>query len=411
MGLLRQIREDETLPVEIQIVHAAQGLQHDAFAGAQRLHQQVDFCVMAQRFEMPHAFHGFFDGLFVQDAARVDGDGHPEAVFDDLLQHFDLHFAHQLGADLLQARLPDDAQHGVFLRQLRQLLQRGMDVRAVCGQYAVGEHRFQQRLLRLPFGADGLPGVGQNRAAQGKDLTRDDFLRRLVFNAVIDADLADLLAFFLAVIQPCRDLAAHLQAAAGEFHPGEPCAVVCPGDLEHSSPGIRGPLFLPDAGCHAVQEFLHAVQLKGRSEPAGEDLPLRRQLLDRFPGEAAFCQKFIQRSFIRQRHGLRRVRSRHIDAVGRQFALQQLQDALSFIRASRFRQIHLVDPEEGGHLIALQKGPDRCRVGLYAVRTGNDEDRVIQHGERALHLRGEIHVARGIQQGHPGVAQIEDGLF
>ena len=259
MRLLRQICQDQALPVQVQIVHVAQGFQQDAGPFGQRLHQQMDLRVVAQRLEMADAFHGFFDRFLIQDMAGVDGDAHAEAVFDDLLQHFDLHLAHQLGADLLQLRIPDDAQHRVFLRQLRQFLQCGVRIRAVRRRDPVGEYGLQQGFARFFFFSHRLTRIGLDGAAQRGDLPGFDPVRRFVFRAAVDADLADLF--------PLQFLA-HFQLPSGELDPGEPRAVFGAGDLKDAAPQILRPMLFLDAVLQAVQEILHAFQLQRGTEPA-----------------------------------------------------------------------------------------------------------------------------------------------
>ena len=47
---------------------------------------------------------------------------------------------------------------------------------------------------------------------------------------------------------------------------------------------------------------------------------------------------------------------------------------------------------------APQQVPDRARVALNALRTGEDQDRNVHDGDRALHLRGKVHVPRGVHE-------------
>ena len=63
-------------------------------------------------------------------------------------------------------------------------------------------------------------------------------------------------------------------------------------------------------------------------------------------------------------------------------------------------QVHLVDKEEGGHAVALQQPPEGGGVALDAVGAADDQNGAVQHLEGPLHLRGEVHVAWGIQEGH-----------
>ena len=50
-------------------------------------------------------------------------------------------------------------------------------------------------------------------------------------------------------------------------------------------------------------------------------------------------------------------------------------------------------------------------MALDAVGAADDQDGVIQHLERPLHFRGEVHVARGVQQCHRPFPQGEHRLL
>ena len=74
-------------------------------------------------------------------------------------------------------------------------------------------------------------------------------------------------------------------------------------------------------------------------------------------------------------------------------------------------QVHLVDKEQGGDLIALQQLPQGLSMALYAVGPADNQNGAVQHLERALHLAGKIHVARGVQQRHLHRGQGKDRLL
>ena len=50
-------------------------------------------------------------------------------------------------------------------------------------------------------------------------------------------------------------------------------------------------------------------------------------------------------------------------------------------------------------MIALQQPPQGPGVPLHPVRPADDQDGAVQHLESTLHLAGEVHMARGVQQG------------
>ena len=75
----------------------------------------------------------------------------------------------------------------------------------------------------------------------------------------------------------------------------------------------------------------------------------------------------------------------------------QLQQQGSGIRP---RPIHLIDEQKRGDPVLLQQLPQRLRVPLDAVRAADDQHRIVQHPQGALHLRGKIRMPRRIQQRH-----------
>ena len=63
--------------------------------------------------------------------------------------------------------------------------------------------------------------------------------------------------------------------------------------------------------------------------------------------------------------------------------------------------VHLVDKDERGDVIAIQQLPDGPGMGLYAIQCADDHQCIIQHRQRPFHLCGKIHMARRIQQRVP----------
>ena len=61
-------------------------------------------------------------------------------------------------------------------------------------------------------------------------------------------------------------------------------------------------------------------------------------------------------------------------------------------------EVHLVHEHEGGHPIALEQPPERGGVARDAVVGAHEQDRVVEHLQRALRLGGEVHVARRVEQ-------------
>ena len=62
-------------------------------------------------------------------------------------------------------------------------------------------------------------------------------------------------------------------------------------------------------------------------------------------------------------------------------------------------------------MVALQQLPERLRVGLHPVGSGDDQHRAVQHAQRPLRLGGEVHMARGVKQGQAPLPQRQHGLL
>ena len=71
VGLFRQMRQDQPLPVQRQRVRRAHGIELQAGAGLCRLHQQMHLGIVPQRLIMPHALDRRGDRLKINDVPRV----------------------------------------------------------------------------------------------------------------------------------------------------------------------------------------------------------------------------------------------------------------------------------------------------------------------------------------------------
>jgi hypothetical protein len=58
--------------------------------------------------------------------------------------------------------------------------------------------------------------------------------------------------------------------------------------------------------------------------------------------------------------------------------------------------VHLVDEDDARHLVAVGLAPDGFGLRLDAGVGIEQADRAVEHGERALHLDGEVDVAGGV---------------
>ena len=67
-------------------------------------------------------------------------------------------------------------------------------------------------------------------------------------------------------------------------------------------------------------------------------------------------------------------------------------------RSVRALPVRLIQKNNRRDFSLLQQPEERHGVALHALRAGDDEQRRIQHGQRALHLAGKIDVPRRIHQ-------------
>ena len=117
MGALGQMGQHQALPVFGQTIRRAVRRQLYAAAPEAGLQQQVHLGIMAQRLVVADALDGSGEGLFVQNAALAEGDGQLEPLLQDVLQNFQLHFAHQLDMHLGQIGAPGHMQLRVLVLQ------------------------------------------------------------------------------------------------------------------------------------------------------------------------------------------------------------------------------------------------------------------------------------------------------
>lgn len=80
------------------------------------------------------------------------------------------------------------------------------------------------------------------------------------------------------------------------------------------------------------------------------------------------------------------------DRAGVQAGLDHA-DATLEVRA---RTIHLVDVADARHVVVVGQAPVRFRLRLHAGDAIEHHDRAVEHAERAVHLDGEVDVARGV---------------
>ena len=120
MRFLGKMRHYQTLPIAREHILTDARTDMHAAAGLPRLNENVSLSVMAQRLEMPHAFHCRGHGLFVENPAGAKIHVDAEALMQRLADHVKLHLAHQLHVQFLQTLHPCDAQQRLLVLQFAQ---------------------------------------------------------------------------------------------------------------------------------------------------------------------------------------------------------------------------------------------------------------------------------------------------
>ena len=404
VGLFPEVGQDQALPVGRQLVLRTNSGELEAAAPRQGLQKQVDLGVMPQGLEMAHALHRGGNGLPVDHPARAESGVDAETLLQAALENFDLDLAHQLDPDLPTG--PGHVELGVFLLQLPQGLQGRGGVRVRLDP--IGQHRLQGRNRPGCLEAKALAGEGAAQAGDGHYRPGGGLVHKLKFCAGVDSELVrfflpDLL--FRDAVPAVGQEILRFQDAAGDLQVRQPGAPAVPGDLE--DPGAELRRIGPRGGVAAngSQQLLHALQLQRGAKEAGEELTAGNQarqfVLRHFAGLQITLQQGLVTDGGLLRQGLRRKGEVRAAAVQAGFQLPQ-QGGL--VRA---RQVHLVDEQEHRDLIALQETPEGSGVGLDAVAAADDQNGAVQDLEDPLRLGGEVHVARGIQQGDIQAVQVK----
>ena len=87
---------------------------------------------------------------------------------------------------------------------------------------------------------------------------------------------------------------------------------------------------------------------------------------------------------------------------GHGIALQALLNHAEHVVEVGAHDVHLVDIDHPGDLVVIGLAPHSLRLGLHAALGAQHGDRAVQHAQGALHLHGEVHVARSVDDVNPG---------
>ena len=116
--LFFQMRQNQSLPVPIQNILAATSLKLQPASPLCWLHQQMYFCIMAQRLKMTYPFHCSYNRFLVDDISGVKFHLHSKTFLNLIFQDINLNLSHHLSVNLLKLLIPDNMQLWLFLLQL-----------------------------------------------------------------------------------------------------------------------------------------------------------------------------------------------------------------------------------------------------------------------------------------------------
>ena len=391
MRALQHMRADQPLPVDLQRVGRARRLE--CHAAARRARQQLEphLRIVAQRLIVPDAHHGRGDRLAVDHLRWAEGHAVAEAALQHAAEHLGLHRAHDAHA---HAPLPRaHAQQRILLLQLAQVRQQVYVVqRAQRLHVHAHQRRGAVRLLARSRADVHARAGGQPR--DGRRLPGLQLRKRHKPRPLRETQRVHL-------FHPGggAHLAAHAQRARERLHIRIAHAVLPPHAVDQPGKRLVPPVVIGRVRQRGnrLQQRVHAAILQRAAREHGKQLPRRHR--PAHPGQIiarlrrVLQVRFQQRVVALGQRLAQRVRLlRHIHAVRAEQAAK-LQK-----RERRLRAIRLVQEDHRRNPPRAQQAKERDRVALHALRAGDDQQRHVQHAQRALGLAQEIDVPRRVHQ-------------
>ena len=398
VGLFLQMSHNQPLPAPVQLVLAAPGGRHHAAALGQGLQQQMHLRIVPQGFKVAHALHGAVDGLLIQNPAPVQVDLHAEALRHQTFENFRLDAAHQ--GHMNFPSVGGEAQLGILLLQLAQLGQQGAAVAVRRQGHPIAHHRLQHRPDTGFLRPQALAAAGGRQSLDGAHASGGDLVHRPEPAAAVKAQLGGLL-----LVPGIGHGVPDPQGPAGDLQVGQALALGVVADLEHpggEGSGIGRRFHIPG---QPLQKFVDALQLQPGAEPTGKNQPPPHQLPHQGVGDLSAVQIRLQGILPaggQLLHAPLPVRGGEVHAPLPQFVVQMLHH----LPPAAAAEVHFRHKQKRGDPVQLQQPPQSAGVGLDAVGAADHQNGVVQHRQGALHLGGEVHMARGVQQRH---LQIPDG--
>ena len=286
----------------------------------------------------------------------------------------------------------------------------GVGVAVLGQQNLVGQHRLQHRLSGARLHAKPLSRTGAGQSCHRTHRSRRDLSGGGKLRPGVQAQLVHFFCPILPCIGAAGELGFDLQGAAGDLQIGQPVSLAVPGDFVHPGAEFGGVGGLQGVLLDASEKFLHALQLQGGAEPAGEHLPGGDGGGDGLRLQRAGVQILLHQPLVA--HGQLVHQGVGVCAgKGHAVLIQPVFQVRQHLLPVRSRQVHFVDKQKNGNFIPLQQPPQGLGVALHPVGAADDQNGAVQHLQGALHFCGEVHVARGVQQRQLHAVQGQDGLL
>ena len=223
------------------------------------------------------------------------------------------------------------------------------------------------------------------KTRHGADAASGNFLCKLVFLAVIDAHLIDLLLPCLGTGTSANHLFC-VQRAAGHFNPSQTLAAIPAADTIDARGKLREPRLFAHQRTYAIQQFVHALVPERRAGKAGKELALGNHARQRCDRKLARFKKLLERRLVQRSSVLLNGAARQ-QFVGIQAALGKTLPKLCQQNiAAGILQIDFVDIDERRNVIARKQAPQGFGVSLHAIVGTHNQNRVVECAQRALRL-------------------------
>ena len=305
---------------------------------------------------------------------------------------------------------------------------------------AVIQYRLQDRRMRRLLNPKTFPRICPAKSRYGTDTSCLRLPDSLVLLPGIDADLVNLLLPLPGGVRTGRQDVLYPEAPGSHPHMRQAVSLRVAGDLIHPcaesaaaffrTSGFYSSFFrlpgtavsiLPFSSFHAghrpapcippkpLKKLMYSLKLESRSEITREDLPLRDQTDDGLILYAPAFQIFLKYGILT--HSQFFIKRRFVLVKREAVLVQTAPDIPKEPLPVRPFLVHLIDKQKHRDPVSQEQLPERPGMPLHPVHPVDDQNRIIQHLERALHLRREIHMPRRIKKRHLTASKFKHRLL